>query len=694
MANYADPVVERSLRERFRLAVESIEEGITVVESGRVVCINDRLSEILGYSRPELTRMTDLDLAAPEERKRLRQTVEELRKAQQPLKALEFWAMRKDGSRLYIRNRYVWEPDGDAVRRLVVFTADLTVQKVSPQPRAESAIPQQGPPEQMLSERESFLRQIIEADPNYVYVKDLDGRFVLVNRRYAQAFQRQPEDFLGKDNLEMRWPEEAIRGDPSQGIPDILTEERRIMESGRAKLIPRGKVWLGDRWRLMSTLKVPLRDGAGRLWGLASYIREISEAERPQVPTEMLFNVSRALAAAGTPEEMLRSIAQPAWETGAHLAMLMYVDVGEDGEPEWADVVAAIGETTAPVGSRFYVVDSPQAALLLANPDHPLFIGDMRVPHEAINAEVLRVMQSVGAHAFAVIPLRVEQGWQGVVTIAWPTLHEFSSEEQWLYRQIGPQLAASVQRQRLHKDAEHRALWSQTAAEVSQAAATVLAPDELLQRVVNLVHERFDLYYAGLFLVDQNAQGNGQCDRMAILCVGTGEAGRKMVEQEHKLEIGGSSMIGQCLETKQPRIALDVGKEAVRFANPLLPDTRTELALPLISRGQALGALSIQSTHPAAFSADDIAVLQTMADQLAIAIDNANLLRKAQARAERERRVRDIAEKIHRGADREVIMRVALEELSQMLGASRAVIRLGTQLQLGAEQVESLPAPE
>ncbi|HSR34719.1 MAG TPA: PAS domain S-box protein, partial [Anaerolineae bacterium] len=280
MANYADPLVERSLRERFRLAVESIEEGITVVESGRVVCINDRLSEILGYSRSELARMTDLDLAAPEERNRLRQTVEELRKAQQPLKGLEFWAMRKDGGRLYIRNRYVWEPHGDAVRRLVVFTADLTVQKVSPQLRAEPAIPQQGPTEQMLSEQEAFLWQIIEADPNYVYVKDLEGRFILVNRSYARAFQRQPEDFLGKDSLEMRWPEEAIRGDPGKGIPDILTEERRIMESGRAKLFPRGKVWLGNRWRLMSTLKVPLRDGAGRIWGLASYIREVSEAER------------------------------------------------------------------------------------------------------------------------------------------------------------------------------------------------------------------------------------------------------------------------------------------------------------------------------------------------------------------------------------------------------------------------------
>jgi transcriptional regulator with GAF, ATPase, and Fis domain len=147
-------------------------------------------------------------------------------------------------------------------------------------------------------------------------------------------------------------------------------------------------------------------------------------------------------------------------------------------------------------------------------------------------------------------------------------------------------------------------------------------------------------------------------------------------------------MIGQCLVTKQPRVAMDVGMEAVHFANPLLPDTRTELALPLISRGEALGALSIQSTQAAAFSAEDVAVLQTMTDQLATAIDNAGMIRRAQSRAERERRVRDITERIHRSPDAGILMRVAVEELSQMLGASKAVIRLGTQDRLIAESGE------
>jgi PAS domain S-box-containing protein len=156
------------------------------------------------------------------------------------------------------------------------------------------------------------------------------------------------------------------------------------------------------------------------------------------------------------------------------------------------------------------------------------------------------------------------------------------------------------------------------AAEVSRAAGSILDPDELIREAVGLLRERFDLYYAGVFLVDESGQ-------WAVLRAGTGEAGQEMVEQGHRLEVGGESMIGWCVVNKETRVALDVGEETVRFDNPLLPETRSELALPLVSRGETIGALTIQSAREAAFSQEDIAALQTMADQLANAITNARL---------------------------------------------------------------------
>ncbi|MGD1993961.1 MAG: GAF domain-containing protein [Anaerolineae bacterium] len=163
----------------------------------------------------------------------------------------------------------------------------------------------------------------------------------------------------------------------------------------------------------------------------------------------------------------------------------------------------------------------------------------------------------------------------------------------------------------------------QAAAEVSRATTSVLDPEELLRQVVDLVQERFDLYYVGLFLLDER-------NRFAKLRAGTGEAGQQMIADEHQLEVGGNSMIGQCVARDQARILLDVGEEAARFDNPLLPATRSEMALPLRSRGRVIGAMTVQSSEEAAFEDADVAVMQTMADQVAVAIDNAQLFAEAE----------------------------------------------------------------
>jgi GAF domain-containing protein/HAMP domain-containing protein len=167
----------------------------------------------------------------------------------------------------------------------------------------------------------------------------------------------------------------------------------------------------------------------------------------------------------------------------------------------------------------------------------------------------------------------------------------------------------------------------QTAAEVARATTSVLDPEELVRQTVDLVRERFGLYYVGLFLLDEQK-------RFATLHAGTGEAGQQMLAQGHRLEAGGESMVGQCVARAEARIALDVGKEAVRFDNPLLPETHSEMALPLRSRGRVIGAMTVQSVKEAAFDEADIAILQTMADQVAVAIDNARLFADTQAALE------------------------------------------------------------
>lgn len=171
-------------------------------------------------------------------------------------------------------------------------------------------------------------------------------------------------------------------------------------------------------------------------------------------------------------------------------------------------------------------------------------------------------------------------------------------------------------------------------AEVARAATAILNPRALSQQVVELVQKQFDLYYVGLFLVESDPQ-------WAILRAGTGDAGQKMLAKGHRLEIAVSSMIGWCILNRKARIALDVGEDAVRFSNPLLPDTRSELALPLVSRGEVVGALTIQSNKPDTFTPENMVSFETMADLLANAVLNARFYEQLQAELEERKHVED-----------------------------------------------------
>jgi PAS domain S-box-containing protein len=243
---------------------------------------------------------------------------------------------------------------------------------------------------------------------------------------------------------------------------------------------------------------------------------------------------------------------------------------------------------------------------------------------------------AAGMVSRCLLPLRVGAQVIGAINLASTRPGAFTEAHLPLLSQVASQVALALERTRLMEemvytltDLEARSTELQAAAEVSRIISTILDPDELIQRLVDLAHDQFDLYYAGLFLVDHTGEWTGEPGRWAVLRAGTGEAGHQMVTRGHKLEIGGSSMIGTCVAEKASRISLDVGEEAVRFDNPFLPETRSELALPLVARGQALGAMSIQSTRESAFTEENITALQTLADQVATAIQNGLLYQKS-----------------------------------------------------------------
>jgi len=180
------------------------------------------------------------------------------------------------------------------------------------------------------------------------------------------------------------------------------------------------------------------------------------------------------------------------------------------------------------------------------------------------------------------------------------------------------------------EDLERRSTQLQASTEVSQAATSILDVDQLIQRAVDLIRGRFDLYYVGLFLLDEAGE-------WAVLQAGTGEVGQLMRERGHRIRVG-EGMVGWSIAHGQARVAEQAGADAIRLATEELPGTRSEAALVLRSRGQVLGALTVQSDKKGAFDEETITILQTMADQVAVAIDNARLLAETETALEAERR--------------------------------------------------------
>jgi GAF domain-containing protein/HAMP domain-containing protein len=169
------------------------------------------------------------------------------------------------------------------------------------------------------------------------------------------------------------------------------------------------------------------------------------------------------------------------------------------------------------------------------------------------------------------------------------------------------------------RDIERRALQLQVAADVAREASLIQEPEQLLDHTVQLISKRFNFYHAGIFLIDD-------AGKSAVLRAASSEGGQRMLARGHKLDVGKVGIVGYVAGSGTPRIAHDVGTDAVFFNNPDLPQTRSELALPLNARGEIIGVLDVQSTKPAVFTEGDVTTLQILADQVALAIDNSRLL--------------------------------------------------------------------
>jgi GAF domain-containing protein len=221
------------------------------------------------------------------------------------------------------------------------------------------------------------------------------------------------------------------------------------------------------------------------------------------------------------------------------------------------------------------------------------------------------------------------------------------SLEQRVNERTNELMQRSTELESANKQVQRRAAQLEALAQVAHAVASVRDLTELLPQIATAISEKFGFYHVGVFLLDE-------ANEYAVLSATSSDGGKKMLERKHRLRVGQEGIVGNVTSTGEPRIVMDVGKDGVFFNNPELPDTHSEMALPLKGQNRIMGALDVQSTEKGAFTNEDVQMLSLLADQVSLAIENARLF-------DETRMALTEAEAISRQFTREVWGRVPVE---------------------------------
>jgi len=329
--------------------------------------------------------------------------------------------------------------------------------------------------------------------------------------------------------------------------------------------------------------------------------------------TELLYNVANGISQAASVQDMLAAVARSLLPSGAEHVSLIMIDSDENGKLTGFEIIGAQdtqGEYH-PIGAHYPAASLP---LIKSLTDEPLIITDIH--KHALDPASRSTFEQFEVAAGCLVPLRTGGQLIGLLNASATRPVEFAREDIRLLRVVGSSIAVALEKQRLLRQAQRRALELQTASEIARDTASTLSLDILLPRIVEMMRDRFGFYHASIFLLDD-------LGKYAVVRESTGEAGREMKQRGHRLQVGSRSVVGTATATSEPFILNDVTQSQMYYPNPLLPETRSEMGVPLKLGTAVIGALDLQSREINAFDQDDVTVLQILADQVAIAIENA-----------------------------------------------------------------------
>ncbi len=431
-------------------------------------------------------------------------------------------------------------------------------------------------------------------------------------------------------------PEEVAAGDGSASVGNghggYVTRPVMLRDQ------PIGQITLGeDGEREWTAEELNLVENvADQIAQTLEQFRAFDETAAALAQTESLYEASRTIGSATTDQELYDALVQNIRTENLDRVVLGAITGQDSGGGPIVTVTAVwdrAGQEAAFHGNRFTTREMP--LLKQMTPRDVILVGDFESPDPAvIDAQTQAVFKHLGVQSAAILPIATGQelfGWLLLETTS--HTRRFTDEDVIPYRTLADQAAVALQSLRLFEQTRKRAAEMQTVAEVGAEASAALDIERLLWAVSDLTKERFGLYHAHIYLMDEAGEN-------LVLAAGAGEAGRTMVEAHHSIPVRNErSLVVRAARTREGVFINDVTRAPDFLPNPLLPATRSEIASPMIVGDRVIGVLDVQANQIGYFTQEDLRVQMTLASQVAVAVQNARLFAAQVQTAEQLREV-------------------------------------------------------
>ena len=503
-------------------------------------------------------------------------------------------------------------------------------------------ITEQKETEEAIRANQTLMRTIIDATPNWIVVKDISHHYALVNQSFADSRQLSVAEIIGKNEIEIGYDEDMVKGNPEKGLRGFWTEDQELMNSGQTRTFDNETIEVNGETHYKSTAKIPLKDDQGNVTGLVIFTNDVTDQRKAQEEqTKLAQELAEQLAQVNA---LQRAMTREGWE-----AFLENTERGAKG-------FALIGETVQ-------TFDDNTAAEALGN-----------IP---LNLNEITEVSYDEAHTTVMMPLQIHGESIGVIGARSVNGEPLNAEQQALLTTLTTQVAESLERARLFEETELARSQTEALFTGSESVVRATSLNDILQALIQATALK-NRDQVSLLFFDQP----WQTEQPETMTIGAswhndGDPPQVPIGTTYPLAM---YPITQFLDRDKPAtfddIATDPRLDVDEKTRTLFIDEfkmRSFITIPLVVGDQWLGYILGLSSSPHHMSASDIRQIISLAGQAATVAQSQRLYEEAESRAEREQILRQVSDRVYAAPDAETVLRTAVREIGQALGVDAFV---------------------